>query len=80
MTEIPKMLTESHKQVLRDRGISPEYALASGICSLADNEARDLGFETSLPLDQRKHGLQGIGIQFDGSNGRDRWDKLPFRS
>jgi len=69
MSEIPLMLTDKHKQALQDRAISAEFALASGIRSLMDNESRRLGFESSLTLDERKHGLQGIGIPFAGSNG-----------
>ena len=49
-----------HLPELSKRCISPEFALASGVRSAADNELRDIGFDTSLTVDQRKKGLQGI--------------------
>jgi hypothetical protein len=63
------MLSENHKQVFQDRAISPEFALQDGYRTIADNEARQLGFETALPRDERKKGLQGIAIPFSSTNG-----------
>lgn len=63
------MLSSRHQEEFRKRAITPEFALADGYRTIADNEARSMGFESSLPLDQRKQGLQGILIQTGGSCG-----------
>jgi hypothetical protein len=58
--KFPPSLSAKHEEELRKRGISKEFALASGVRSAADNELRDLNFQASLPCDERKKGLQGI--------------------
>ena len=56
----PPSLSAKHEEELRKRGISREFALASGVRSAADNELLDLNFQASLPHEERKKGLQGI--------------------
>jgi hypothetical protein len=56
----PPSLSVQHEEELRKRGISKEFALASGVRSAYDNELRDLNFQASLPHEVRKKGLQGI--------------------
>ena len=66
----PASLSERHREGFRKRGISPEFAIESGCRTLADNEARDLNFQASLPIDERSKGLQGILFTYrtlDGS-------------
>jgi hypothetical protein len=58
--KFPANIEPKHAAELRKRGISAEFAVASGVRSIADNEARSIGFEASIPVDQRKQGLQGI--------------------
>ncbi len=58
--KFPASLSARHEEELRKRAISPEFALASGVRSAADNELRDLNFQASLPRDERSKGLQGI--------------------
>jgi len=58
--KFPASLESKHVEVLRARAISKEFALASGLRTAADNECRELNFEASLPIDERKHGLFGI--------------------
>lgn len=60
----PASLSERHREEFRKRGISPEFAVESGCRMLADNEVRDLNFQASLPVDERSHGLQGIGFEY----------------
>ncbi|NWG14073.1 MAG: AAA family ATPase [Acidobacteria bacterium] len=62
--QFPAELRPHHIEELKKRAISEAFALASGLRSLADNEARELGFESSLPVDQRKKGLQGIAFAY----------------
>jgi archaellum biogenesis ATPase FlaH len=66
---IPSMLIERHQQELLKRGISADYALANGVKTIADNEARRLGFEASIGISQRSQGLQGIGFEYFRLNG-----------
>jgi hypothetical protein len=56
----PPSLSVRHEEELRKRGISKEFALASGVRTAADNELRELNFQASLPHDERSKGLQGI--------------------
>jgi len=56
----PPSLSAQHEEELRKRGISREFALASGVRTAADNELRDLNFQASLPVEERRKGLQGI--------------------
>lgn len=70
-----KPLRPQHEEEIRRRGLSTEFCIKSGCRSVADNEARALGFEAVLPIDQRKNGLQGILFSYrtlDGSG-----DPLP---
>lgn len=62
---------------LRKRGISPEFAVKSGVRRLFDNEARKLNFQASLPLDQRDQGLQGLYLpSIDPFTGEERCGQL----
>jgi hypothetical protein len=56
----PPSLSAKHEEELRKRGISKEFALASGVRMAADNELRELNFQVSLPHEERSKGLQGI--------------------
>ena len=56
----PPTLSAKHEEELRKRAISREIALASGVRTAADNELRDLNFQASLPVEERRKGLQGI--------------------
>jgi hypothetical protein len=58
----PPSLSVQHEEELRKRGISKEFALASGVRSAYDNELRDLNFQASLPHEVRKKGLQGVNL------------------
>jgi hypothetical protein len=58
--KFPPSLSAKHEEELRKRAISKEFALESGVRSAADNELRDLNFQASLPITERKKGLQGI--------------------
>jgi hypothetical protein len=58
--KFPPSLSAKHEEELRKRAISKEFALASGIRTAADNELRELNFQTSLPCEERSKGLQGI--------------------
>jgi hypothetical protein len=58
--KFPPSLSNRHQEEFKKRGVSPEFALASGCRTAADNELRDLNFQASLPIDERKKGLQGI--------------------
>ena len=60
----PPSLQPRHVEELKKRAISKEFALASGVRTAADNELRALGFEASIPLDQRKNGLQGSSFAY----------------
>jgi hypothetical protein len=71
--EFPPSLQPKHIEELRKRGISPEFAIASSVRSAADNELRRLNFEASLPVDQRKQGLQGLCFEY-----RDPWTGGPL--
>ena len=55
----PPSLSAKHEEELRKRGISKEFALASGVRTAADNELRELNFQASLPHEERSKGLQG---------------------
>jgi len=56
----PASLSSRHVEELEKRAISREFALQSGVRTAADNELRELNFQASLPLDERRKGLQGI--------------------
>lgn len=56
----PPALERPHVEQCEARGITMGFALASGVRTIADNEARKLGFEASVQVEERKHGLQGI--------------------
>jgi hypothetical protein len=58
--KFPPSLSAKHEEELRKRGISREFALASGVRTAADNELRELNFQASLPHGERSKGLQGI--------------------
>jgi hypothetical protein len=58
--KFPPSLSARHEEELRKRGISREFALASGVRTAADNELRELNFQASLPHEERSKGLQGI--------------------
>jgi len=60
----PPSLEPKHVEVLKARAISKEFALASGVRTAADNELRELNFQASLPVEERKHGLFGIVFAF----------------
>lgn len=63
-------LSRRHAEEISKRGLSPEFCEKSGVSSIADNEARSLGFESVLPHDQRREGLQGILFRYRGMNGK----------
>ena len=56
----PPRIESIHIPVLEKRAISKEFALLSGVSSRADNELRNVGFDASIPNDQKDNGLQGI--------------------
>jgi hypothetical protein len=58
--KFPPTLEPKHIEAFNKRGISKEFALASGVRTAADNELRELNFQASLPVDERKKGLFGI--------------------
>ncbi|MDA2934043.1 AAA family ATPase [Acidobacteria bacterium AH-259-D05] len=64
MTQFKPSLESHHIELLAKRGISEEFALQSHVRTLMDNEARSLGFISSIPADQRKKGLQGVGFEY----------------
>ncbi len=64
VTQFEPSLEPHHIELLLKRGISEEFALQSHVRTLMDNEARNLGFLSSIPSDQRKNGLQGLGFEF----------------
>jgi hypothetical protein len=53
-------LSAKDEEELRKRAISNEFALAFGVRSAADNELRELNFQASIPVGERRKGLQGI--------------------
>lgn len=57
-------MTESHQAEIERRGLSVTFAIDSGLRTIADNEARALGFEACIPVNQRNQGLQGICFEF----------------
>ena len=61
----------AHVEVLKARGISVEFALASGISSRCDNELRKVGFGAGLSGTVRNSPMQGICITYI-----DPWTKL----
>lgn len=65
----PPSLIPRHADELRKRGITPAFAIASGVRTAADNELRRLGFDASIPADQRKNGLQGIAFEYRDLSG-----------
>ena len=50
----PPSLIPMHEEELRKRGISREFALASGVRTAADNELRELNFQASLPREETR--------------------------
>jgi hypothetical protein len=58
--EFPPSLTGRHVEELARRAISQDFALASAVRTVADNEVRALNFQASLPTEERSRGLQGI--------------------
>jgi len=62
--KFPATIEPKHAAELSKRGISAEFAIAAGVRSIADNEARTIGFAASLPHDQNKQGLQGICFSY----------------
>lgn len=62
--KFPPSLEPKHVEILKARAVSKEFALASGVRTAADNELRELNFQASLPVEERKHGLFGIVFPF----------------
>ncbi len=73
--KFPASLSVRHIEELKKRGISPEFAIASGVRTAADNELRALGFDASLPHEERSKGLQGICFEYRGFSG----DAITYR-
>ena len=72
VTDFEPSLEAKHIELLAKRGISEQFALQSHVRTVMDNEARSLGFISSIPADQRKNGLQGLGFEFvNPLNGQD---------
>jgi hypothetical protein len=62
--KFPPEIIQRHREELKKRGISPEFAMQSKVRTAADNELRELGFDASLPAEERKKGLQGICFEY----------------
>lgn len=80
--KFPPDLSSRHIEELKKRAISRDFALASGIRTIADNEARELGFAASIPAEELKNGLQGILFPYrDIHNGAElTWRTKPDRA
>jgi hypothetical protein len=63
--KFPPSLSMTHEEELRQRAISKEFALASGVRTAADNELRELNSQASPPCEDgtetRKTELSCIG-------------------
>ncbi len=62
--QFPPSLIERHIEELKKRGITPEFAISSGVRTAADNELRTLGFDAALPGDEKRKGLQGLCFEY----------------
>lgn len=58
------MLISPHKEALKKRAISPEFAMAAGARTMTDDEAQSLSFDASISVDQRRKGLNGISFAY----------------